>query len=55
MSDSVAIFFFFFFFVDRSKNIQCRNRLRFGDNKLWISYREQSVGPSNARFEFIGQ
>ena len=36
------------------KNVQFGNRIRFGDNNLWVSYREQLVGPSKARCDFIG-
>ena len=28
------------------------NRFRFGDNRLWVSYREHLVSPSNALFDF---
>ena len=30
-------------------------RVRFGNNGLWVLYREQFVGSSNSRFDFIEQ
>ena len=40
---------------NRAKNVQFGNRVEFGDKRLWNSYREQVLGPSNARFDFIIQ
>ena len=37
------------------RNVQFDNRVRSGDNRLWVSYREQLIGPFNARFDYSGK